>query len=323
MRTLALVAAIIALSAGNIRSSEETSSETAASDSSAPRLINSKHLPNLLKVHENVLSGGQPDGDEGFRELADRGIRTIISVDGAKPDVDAAKRYGLRYVHLPHGYNGVPGKRARELAKAVRELDGPIYVHCHHGKHRSPAAASIACVTAGLISSETASDVLQLAGTGKQYQGLFKSVRLASTVSPRKLDEMDVQFRETVDVPPLAESMVSLGKTFERLGEIADHGWHTPDHHPDLDPAHEALMLREYFTEMLRIPDTARRSDHYRQLLKDSEDNAMRLTKSLERWTTSESRTTAPKSLRQQFIRIRDNCRACHAAYRDIPLQDR
>ena len=74
-------------------------------------------------------------------------MQTVISVDGAKPDLEAARKHGLRYVHLPHGYDGVPAPRGDELAIALRTLEGPIYVHCHHGKHRSPAAAGVAWVT--------------------------------------------------------------------------------------------------------------------------------------------------------------------------------
>ena len=103
-----------------------------------------RHLPNALQVHLQVISGGQPEGEAGFAELKGLGIKTIISVDGAKPDLELAKKFGLRYVHLPHGYDGIPEERVEELAKAVRDLPGPIYIHCHHGKHRSPAAASAA-----------------------------------------------------------------------------------------------------------------------------------------------------------------------------------
>ncbi len=40
-----------------------------------------------------------------------------------------------------------PYKGGRKTAKAVRDLPGKIYIHCHHGKHRSAAAAATACVT--------------------------------------------------------------------------------------------------------------------------------------------------------------------------------
>jgi protein tyrosine/serine phosphatase len=69
----------------------------------------------------------------------------------------------------------VPAERAAELAKAVRDLPGPIYIHCHHGKHRSPAAAAVACVAAGLLAPERAPAVLKEAGTSPNYRGLFAS----------------------------------------------------------------------------------------------------------------------------------------------------
>jgi hypothetical protein len=51
--------------------------------------------------------GSQPGGDASFAALAQQGFRTILSVDGAMPDVDAAARHGLRYVHVPIGYDGI------------------------------------------------------------------------------------------------------------------------------------------------------------------------------------------------------------------------
>lgn len=57
--------------------------------------------PNLQHVSANVWSGGAPESDEAFASLNELGIRTIVSVDGARPDVAAARRYGLRYVNIP------------------------------------------------------------------------------------------------------------------------------------------------------------------------------------------------------------------------------
>src|SRR5262245_15845815 len=91
--------------------------------------IEVQHLPNAYRLHDRVISGGLPEGEAAFKELQALGIRTVISVDGAKPDVELARKFGMRYVHLPHGYDGIPKERAKELAKAVRDLDGPIYIH--------------------------------------------------------------------------------------------------------------------------------------------------------------------------------------------------
>ena len=60
--------------------------------------LQTSHLPNAVRLHEQVISGGLPDGDAGFAELRELGIKTVISVDGAKPDVATAQKHGRRTV---------------------------------------------------------------------------------------------------------------------------------------------------------------------------------------------------------------------------------
>src|SRR5687767_6206083 len=133
-----------------------------------------KALPNAHRVTEKVYSGGQPYGEPGFARLQQLGVKTIISVDGAKPDVEVARKYGMRYVHLPIGYAGVSNEQGMALAKAVDELPGPVYIHCHHGMHRSAAAVAVACVLSGELPPERAESVLKTFGTGASYTGLWK-----------------------------------------------------------------------------------------------------------------------------------------------------
>jgi len=58
-------------------------------------------IRNVVAYHDGYYSGSMPDGAEAFETLHAMGIKTIISVDGAAPDVEAAKRLGMRYIHLP------------------------------------------------------------------------------------------------------------------------------------------------------------------------------------------------------------------------------
>ena len=217
-----------------------------------PQRLAAKHLPNPVRIHERVISGGLPEGEPAFAELRNLGVRTIISVNGAKPDVALAARFGLRYVHLPHGYDGIPPARVQELAKAVLELEGPIYIHCHHGKHRSPAAAAVACVASGLTPPNSAMSILELAGTSPKYRGLFEAVEHSQPLAPEFLHGLQVDYTEIAELPPLAEAMVVLEQFHGRVAAIAQAGWRAPAEHPDLDPAHQALLLREQFTELLR-----------------------------------------------------------------------
>jgi protein tyrosine phosphatase (PTP) superfamily phosphohydrolase (DUF442 family) len=225
-----------------------------------PQKLNASYLPNAIRIHEKVISGGLPEGDWAFQELEKLGVKTVISVDGAKPDLELAKKHGLKYVHLPHSYDGIPEQRAKELAKAIRDLEGPIYIHCHHGKHRSPAAAAVACVSAGLVDPSMSTAILKIAGTNPNYRGLYQSAESARKLDQAVLDAIESDFPEIAKLPAMAEAMVHLEHTQDRLNQIAAAEWKSPESHPDLDPAHEALLLREHFTEMLRHGSCCKRA---------------------------------------------------------------
>lgn len=294
-------------------------SANASADDRDPHRLPSDHLPNLVWVHPNVLSGGLPEGDAAFAELAQRGIRTLISVDGMTPDVDMAAKYGLRYVHIPHGYDGVPAALNLSLAKAVRDLPGPIYIHCHHGKHRSPAAASVACVAAGLLPPESAETVLTVAGTDPNYRGLFQAARDAVPIDPGRLDSLAISFDSIATIPPMAQAMVNLEATYHHMRLIAESGWKSPTEHPDLDPVHEALLLREHFAELRRGESTEEAPQPYRPLFQKSQSSAETLRDALESMKTNASDKTFSTDATRHLNLIGEQCKACHVRYRDTP----
>lgn len=285
--------------------------------------LQSKHLPNAVKIHPKVISGGLPDGDAAFAELKDLGIKTIISVDGAKPDVEMAKKYGLRYVHLPHGYDGIPEVRMEELAKAVRDLPGPIYIHCHHGHHRSPAAASAACVGAGLIDPKDARQVLVVAGTSESYRGLYQSAQNAKRIDDAVLDALKAEFPATAKLPPMAEAMVGVEHAHDHLKLFAANQWRPIKDQPALEPDHEALLLREHFTELLRTKEVLSKPVRYQELMQEGKAAAGDLETALKKWMAEGRPEKTPKTFLTGMDRITKNCTACHKQFRDVPLREK
>lgn len=281
-----------------------------------PVKVMAEHLPNAFQIHPKVISGGLPEGDVAFAELAALGVKTVISVDGATPDVATAKKHGMRYVHLPHGYDGIPASRAKELAKAVRDLPGPIYIHCHHGKHRSPAAAAVACVVAGLIDYANAEQVLRAAGTSENYRGLYQSALGSRRLDGRALDRLVAEFPETAAIPPLAEAMVAVEHTHDHLKQMAAANWQAPTDHPDLEPAHEALLLREHFKELLRLESVLSQPAEFQHYLVESEAAAEQLEAGLR---DEDGRDNVAKA----FAAISKACVDCHQQFRDVPLGEK
>lgn len=287
-----------------------------------PAPIPDDRLHNAFWVHPKVISGAQPDA-KGFQALKELGVRTVVSVDGARPDVITAKEHGLRYVHLPHGYDGVSKTRILELAKAVRDLPGPIYIHCHHGKHRSPSAAACACVAAGMIDPKDSLKILEVAGTSKNYRGLYQSVREALPLEARLLNELKVAFHESVKVPPMAEAMVAMEHTHDHLKTIAEAGWKVPAEHPDLEPVHEALLMSEHYTEMLRTDEAKAQPEGFLDWLRSGEEGAKRLRQALESWHAKGAPSPVPESVNQAFEQVNQSCVQCHVQYRNTPLQEK
>src|SRR4051812_38582828 len=73
----------------------------------ATQPANYQGLHNVVTYADGLYCGSVPEGKAGFATLAAIGIKTIISVDGATPEVELASKFGLRYVHLPVGYDGI------------------------------------------------------------------------------------------------------------------------------------------------------------------------------------------------------------------------
>ena len=282
-----------------------------AGDSSPFAPIPGRELQNAYRLTDKVLAGAAPEGDAAFARLRVLGVKTIISVDGAKPDVELARRHGLRYVHLPIGYDDVARDEGLAIAKALNELPGPIYVHCHHGKHRSAAAVAVACVVNGRLRPEQAESVLKTFGTGENYKGLWASALAARPVDWAVLDRVKVEYVETARVPPMAEAMVEIDQTLDRLKLAAAAGWGAPAAHPDVDPPHEALQLVERLRELGRTQDVVNaRPAGFRDLLDRGERDAQALQDALTKAQPRAARDAAMK-------RVTASCAACHSAYRD------
>lgn len=279
--------------------------------------IGNEYLHNAHRVSDKVVSGAQPDEEEAFAALQALGIKTIISVDGAKPNSEMAKKYGMSYLHLPIGYDTVPSEQGEAIAKALLEKEGQFYIHCHHGKHRSAAAVAVACVMTGDIQPEQAESVLKTFGTGANYEGLWKSAREAQRIDDAEIRAFEVVFVEAAVIPPLAEAMVHVDETFEHLKAADAAGWKSIPGHPDIDPPHEALLLREHYHELNRSEEMNDRPEEFRKLMKDSEEKTQKLEELLKAWKAAGHPEPVPAEIKSAFKAVGDACKTCHKDWRD------
>jgi protein tyrosine phosphatase (PTP) superfamily phosphohydrolase (DUF442 family) len=276
----------------------------------APQPIQAGGLHNVFRLSDKLYSGSGPETEADFRALEKLGVKTVISVDGARPDVETAKKCGLRYIHLPIGYDGMTRERALQLAKAVQDSPGPVYLHCHHGKHRGPAAAAAVMLCLDeRCTVEQAEAFLKMAGTDPAYKGLVGLPRSLVRPSAAELGSVKGDFPETAPVADLTRLMVEIDTRFDHLKLAHKAGWKAPADHPDLDPPHEARMLLEQYREAARLK--SERPAEFQQWLTEAADHAAALEKEL--------RSGVGKQSEELLGKVRADCTRCHAKYRDVP----
>ena len=265
-------------------------------------------IENAFQLGPRLWSGGEPLGDSAFAALAAAGVRTVVSVDGARPDIEAARRHGLNYVHIPIGYDGVPPEAAAALASLSATKAGGIFIHCHHGKHRGPSAAAIVARASGAWNAPTAEAWQKLAGTSPNYPGLYRSVREFQMPDPAALNSAARSLKAVVSPKGIVNAMVHIDGHAEALGDMKAAGWQAIPTAPDETPVQVARLLHEQFREGVRLrlgpSDPA-----FVEAMIASESAASNLEAAL--------RNLDKPAADAAWKQIKDGCSSCHRQWRN------
>lgn len=266
-------------------------------------------IHNVVCYAPALISGGVPEGNEGLETLHAMGIRTIISVDGATPDVEGAKKLGMQYVHLPISYDTVTPERQQQLAQAIASCEGPIYVHCHHGKHRSAAALASAVVLAGKLTPEQAQERMAVSGTAKEYTGLWQVVHSAKPMPAAALKVDPNSLPSVTKVSGMVATMAEIDMVIDLVKQSHKAGWQAPTDHPDLVAIKETKRMHTLFANLRNDPQSQQLSADYQTRL----GKAIAMTEQLD---VAVRAGQAPEA-EQLLTAINKSCKDCHVAYRD------
>jgi len=215
----------------------------------------------------------------------------------------------MRYAHLPIGYGGMDRARMLEIARALKDLAGPTYVHCHHGKHRSAGALAAGLVTLGVLTPDEARAKMLVSGTSPHYRGLYECVASARIATPEELASVSGSFPEVREPSPLVQSMLEIEAAHDRLLAVEKAGWTTPPEHPDVVPASEAGLLAD-LQRNIDAREVASRTGDFELRLAEGR----KLAEDLERGILD---GLGRKELSARLDAISRSCTGCHAAHRD------
>ncbi len=270
-------------------------------------------IRNVVTFHEGFYSGSAPQGDAGFDSLRALGIKTILSVDGAPPDLARIEARAMRSVHVPLGYDGFDDVTKAQLVRAVRDLPRPLYLHCHHGKHRSACASAAIAISLGWLTHEEAQARMKLAGTSLAYEGLWKCVARAQAMPAAQIDEASANYPRVTPPNSFVASMVAIDEAFDRVKALDRSAWTTPADDSCAGGVSTAARLADLF-RVVGDPTPSARLDvqamiQVRLWIESSAASAVLLESALERADFA----TASRVMTD----LKSRCTECHSKYRD------
>lgn len=117
---------------------------------SAQKVVTPPGIENFGKVNDNYFRGSQPTQAQ-LAALKAMGVKTIIDLrkDYVPEARQSANELGLNYFNLPLKPSKAATKEQTEyfLSLVNDPANGPLYVHCKGGRHRTGAMTAVYRIT--------------------------------------------------------------------------------------------------------------------------------------------------------------------------------
>lgn len=276
-------------------------------------------IVNVYRLSDTIITGSEPHDAEALGQLAAWGVKTVLSVDGKVPDVEAAQELGLRYVHVPIRYRGITDDQILKIAKTFRELEGPFYVHCFHGKHRGPAAAAIGRVALdGLERERAIAEMRQWCSTASKYEGLYSSVALSDLPTAAETEAFDFDFTSATSFKGVREAMVELTRSWDEVQLIEKNDWKPSSEHPDIDALQSATHVSQLMNACGNMEGTEDFEADYFEMLGQTQGHLSDVVQFLtDCRVEGTSEFVRNEQLDTAFNAAKKSCLTCHAVYRN------
>ncbi|RMF43398.1 MAG: hypothetical protein D6753_05285 [Planctomycetota bacterium] len=267
----------------------------------------------LVRVGTDLFSGAAPVSDEDYEQLDSLGIQTVVCVDASGSSRSEALRRGWKYAHIPFSYDGIRPSHAVQIAYVLAHFPKPIYIHCHHGQHRAPAALALGAIATGRLTNDAALSLLRMAGTGRDYVGLWQCI---ATAQPMPGFPSEMAIPERVEPQPLQTTMLQLEAHMEvleaRRPATARQDLHTPQHpgnaspeaptvEPQWNPTARALLVYEHLRELRQGGELP--FPGYPARLQEAIEAADQLYRTCQQ---------SPQDIAGKIQAVRARCDACH-----------
>lgn len=143
-----------------------------------PRPVTAPGLSNAYQISPFLYRGAQPK-PEGYKSLADMGVKAIISFRTKAPNKELINSLGLKSYHIPIDTFKFNDEHARTFLKIISEQEGPVYIHCYHGSDRTGTMTALYRIVHQKWSREKALAEMRSKKFGfhKMFRNLVKYIR--------------------------------------------------------------------------------------------------------------------------------------------------
>jgi tyrosine-protein phosphatase SIW14 len=158
----------------------------------APGAVGDVHaLENFKQVDGQLYRGAQPSR-EGFQELAELGIKTVVDLRGGEgrsnKEGQLVRALGMKYVNVPlDGYQApASGDISKLLALLEDQSAGPVFVHCRRGADRTGTILAAYRIQHDHWSNQQALDeakTMKMASSEKLMQQFVREFKPAAIVA--------------------------------------------------------------------------------------------------------------------------------------------
>jgi len=281
------------------------------------------HGAHKLGESKTFFAGQSASTEIEFAALRELGVRTILHVGGDAPNLELATASKIRCVHIPLGFREITPLQMQTLARALRDLPGPLYVESAEGA-RAFAAAVIAQITLGQIEATAGPAALSALGVPDAYSGLFAAVKSAAKTNTATLDALHPEFLPRAPVNPMVGAMVELDAIWKRIETSRADNWTAPVRPAppdakalkDAGVERDASLLLERYLALSRIEGVSDQPAAYRDILSEGVAGAASFTFSLGEWK-KEQTPESQSAVSSAFKRSAQTCFNCHAQFRD------
>jgi protein tyrosine phosphatase (PTP) superfamily phosphohydrolase (DUF442 family) len=167
-------------------------------------------VPNFHKISEDIYRSGQPTA-EGFRNLRNIGIKTVIDLRWFHSDRNEMKDCGLKYEHINMIVLYPEENQAIKFLKIVSDKKrAPFLIHCQHGADRTGVMCAIYRIAVQGWTKEKA--LKEMVDGGFGFHGIW--AHLAQWIKNLDIDKIKEKAGITENLKLSSLKINPLGKAY-------------------------------------------------------------------------------------------------------------